>query len=281
MPGLLKLAWKELVCNLQNRLYLYLQDINKIPANNRLTSHHDRKLQRHMAKKIKQPAFLDDPSWYKDAVIYQVHVKSYFDSNNDGMGDFAGLIAKLDYIADLGVNAIWLLPFYPSPMRDDGYDIAEYRAIYPAYGTMADARQFIKEAHNRGLRVITELVINHTSDQHPWFQKARNAKKDSKARNFYVWSDTNQKYEGTRIIFSDTESSNWTWDAVAGQYFWHRFYSNQPDLNFDNPDVLKEVLSVMHYWFDIGVDGLGWMLFPTWLNAKARATKTCLKPTPY
>jgi maltose alpha-D-glucosyltransferase/alpha-amylase len=200
--------------------------------------------------------FLKSPTWYKDAIIYQVHVKSYFDSNNDGVGDFTGLIEKLDYIADLGVNAIWLLPFYPSPMRDDGYDIAEYRGVHPAYGTMADARRFIAEAHKRGLRVITEMVINHTSDQHPWFQKARRAKKDSSARNFYVWSDTNQKYEGTRIIFSDTESSNWTWDAVAGQYFWHRFYSNQPDLNFDNPDVLKEVLSVMHYWFDIGVDGL-------------------------
>ena len=214
-----------------------------------------------MAKKSKTSAvpkdnFLKNPTWYKDAVIYQVHVKSYFDANDDGVGDFTGLIEKLDYIAGLGVNAIWLLPFYPSPMRDDGYDIAEYRAIHPAYGTMADARKFISEAHKRGLRVITEMVINHTSDQHPWFQKARHAKKGSKARNFYVWSDTNQKYEGTRIIFSDTESSNWTWDPVAGQYFWHRFYSNQPDLNFDNPEVLKEVLSIMHYWFDIGVDGL-------------------------
>ena len=214
-----------------------------------------------MAKKTKgQPVlndnFLNDLTWYKDAVIYQVHVKSYFDSNNDGVGDFAGLISKLDYIADLGVNAIWLLPFYPSPMRDDGYDIAEYREVHPPYGTMADARKFIAEAHRRGMRVITEMVINHTSDQHSWFQKSRTAKKDSKWRNFYVWSDTNQKYEGTRIIFSDTESSNWTWDAVAGQYFWHRFYSNQPDLNFDNPEVLKEVLSVMNFWFDIGVDGL-------------------------
>ncbi len=206
--------------------------------------------------KIPKETFLKDPLWYKDAVIYQVHVKSYFDANDDGVGDFAGLIDKLDYIAKLGVNAIWLLPFYPSPMRDDGYDIAEYRDIHPAYGTMADARRFIREAHKRNLRVITEMVINHTSDQHPWFQRARRAKKGSKARNFYVWSDTNQKYEGTRIIFSDTESSNWTWDPIAGQYFWHRFYANQPDLNFDNPDVLKEVLSVMRFWFDIGVDGL-------------------------
>jgi len=154
-----------------------------------------------MAKKAQQHAFLTDPSWYKDAVIYQVHVKSYFDFNNDGIGDFAGLIEKLDHIAELGVNAIWLLPFYPSPMRDDGYDIAEYRAIYPAYGTMADARRFIKEAHKRGLRVITELVINHTSDLHPWFQKARKAKKDSKARNFYVWSDTNQNTRARALFF--------------------------------------------------------------------------------
>ncbi|GGC86736.1 maltose alpha-D-glucosyltransferase [Halopseudomonas salina] len=200
--------------------------------------------------------FLNDPSWYKDAVIYQVHVKSFFDSNNDGIGDFAGLIQKLDYIADLGVNTIWLLPFYPSPRRDDGYDIAAYRGVHPDYGTMSDARKFIAEAHKRGLRVITELVINHTSDQHPWFQKARHAPKGSKARDFYVWSDTDQKYDGTRIIFLDTEKSNWTWDPVAGQYFWHRFYSHQPDLNFDNPQVLKAVLSVMRFWLDMGVDGL-------------------------
>ena len=200
--------------------------------------------------------FLNDPSWYKDAVIYQVHVKSFFDANNDGIGDFAGLIQKLDYIADLGVNTIWLLPFYPSPRRDDGYDIAAYRGVHPDYGTMNDARKFIAEAHKRGLRVITELVINHTSDQHPWFQKARHAKKGSKARDFYVWSDTDDKYQGTRIIFLDTEKSNWTWDPVAKQYFWHRFYSHQPDLNFDNPQVLKAVLSVMRFWLDMGVDGL-------------------------
>ncbi|MEK1904498.1 MAG: maltose alpha-D-glucosyltransferase [Pseudomonas sp.] len=209
-----------------------------------------------MAKKRRPAAFIDDPLWYKDAVIYQVHVKSYFDSNNDGIGDFPGLIDKLDYIADLGVNTIWLLPFYPSPRRDDGYDIAEYRGIHPDYGGMADAKRFIAEAHKRGLRIITELVINHTSDQHPWFKRAREAKKGSKARDFYVWSDTDQKYQGTRIIFLDTEKSNWTWDPVAGQYFWHRFYSHQPDLNFDNPQVLKEVLSVMRFWLDLGVDGL-------------------------
>ena len=209
-----------------------------------------------MAKKSRPAAFINDPFWYKDAVIYQVHVKSYYDSNNDGIGDFPGLIDKLDYIADLGVNTIWLLPFYPSPRRDDGYDIAEYRGIHPDYGGMADAKRFIAEAHKRGLRVITELVINHTSDQHPWFKRAREAKKGSKARDFYVWSDTDQKYQGTRIIFLDTEKSNWTWDPVAGQYFWHRFYSHQPDLNFDNPQVMKEVLSVMRFWLDLGVDGL-------------------------
>ncbi|TWI52750.1 maltokinase [Pseudomonas duriflava] len=204
----------------------------------------------------KPAAFIDDPLWYKDAVIYQVHVKSFFDANNDGIGDFPGLIEKLDYIASLGVNTIWLLPFYPSPRKDDGYDIAEYRGIHPDYGSMADAKRFIAEAHRRGLRVITELVINHTSDQHPWFQRARKAKKGSAARNFYVWSDDDKKYDGTRIIFLDTEKSNWTWDPVAQQYFWHRFYSHQPDLNFDNPQVMKAVISIMRYWLDLGVDGL-------------------------
>ncbi|EJN40096.1 trehalose synthase [Pseudomonas sp. GM84] len=209
-----------------------------------------------MAKRSRPAAFIDDPLWYKDAVIYQLHVKSFFDANNDGIGDFAGLISKLDYIAALGVNTLWLLPFYPSPRRDDGYDIAEYKAVHPDYGSMADARRFISEAHKRGLRVITELVINHTSDQHPWFQRARHAKRGSKLRNFYVWSDDDQKYDGTRIIFLDTEKSNWTWDPVAGQYFWHRFYSHQPDLNFDNPQVLKAVIGVMRFWLDLGVDGL-------------------------
>ncbi|WP_150302758.1 maltose alpha-D-glucosyltransferase [Pseudomonas saliphila] len=209
-----------------------------------------------MPKKQRSAAFIDDPLWYKDAVIYQVHVKSFFDSNNDGIGDFQGLIAKLDYIADLGVNTIWLLPFYPSPRRDDGYDISDYRKVHSDYGRMADAKRFIAEAHKRGLRVISELVINHTSDQHPWFQRARKAKPGSAARNYYVWSDSDEKYDGTRIIFLDTETSNWTWDPVAGQYFWHRFYSHQPDLNFDNPQVLKEVLSVMRFWLDLGVDGL-------------------------
>jgi len=200
--------------------------------------------------------FLDDPLWYKDAVIYQVHVKSFFDANDDGIGDFPGLIEKLDYIVSLGVNTIWILPFYPSPRRDDGYDIAEYTDVSPDYGTLEDAKRFISEAHQRGLRVITELVINHTSDQHEWFQRARRAPPGSPERDFYVWSDSDQKYPGTRIIFLDTESSNWTWDPVANAYFWHRFYSHQPDLNFDNPQVLDEVLEVMAYWLDMGVDGL-------------------------
>jgi maltose alpha-D-glucosyltransferase/alpha-amylase len=197
-----------------------------------------------------------DPQWYRDAVIYQLHVKSFFDSNDDGVGDFPGLIAKLDYIAELGVDTLWLLPFYPSPRRDDGYDISEYTGVHPDYGTTEDAKRFIEEAHRRGLRVITELVINHTSDQHPWFQAARNAPKGSPERNIYVWSDTDQIYQGTRIIFLDTEKSNWTWDPVAGQYFWHRFFSHQPDLNFDNPEVVDRVLNVMRFWLDAGVDGL-------------------------
>jgi maltose alpha-D-glucosyltransferase/alpha-amylase len=182
-----------------------------------------------------------DDLWYKDAIIYQLHIKSFCDSNGDGIGDFPGLISKLDYIADLGVNTIWLLPFYPSPRLDDGYDISEYRDVHPDYGTLGDFKKFIREAHARGLRVITELVVNHTSDQHPWFQRARQAKLGSPWRDYYVWSDTDQKYAGTRIIFLDTERSNWTWDPVAEAFYWHRFYSHQPDLNFDNPHVLKAV----------------------------------------
>jgi maltose alpha-D-glucosyltransferase/alpha-amylase len=202
------------------------------------------------------PATAADPLWYKDAVIYQIHVKSFFDADNDGVGDFAGLIQKLDYISELGVTAVWLLPFYPSPRRDDGYDISDYRGVHEEYGTLATVRAFIEAAHARGLRVITELVINHTSDQHPWFKRARAAAPGSPERDFYVWSDTDDKYAGTRVIFVDTEKSNWTWDDTAQAYYWHRFYSHQPDLNFDNPEVLKEVLSVMRFWLDLGIDGL-------------------------
>jgi maltose alpha-D-glucosyltransferase/alpha-amylase len=196
------------------------------------------------------------PDWYKDAVIYQLHVKSFFDANDDGIGDFDGLVRKLDYIKSLGVTAVWLLPFYPSPLRDDGYDIADYRNVNPSYGTLRGFKQLVREAHRRDLRVVTELVVNHTSDQHPWFQRARRAKPGSSYRDFYVWSDTDRKYQGTRIIFLDTESSNWAWDPVAQAYYWHRFYSHQPDLNFENPRVLREILNVLRYWLDMGVDGL-------------------------
>ncbi len=194
--------------------------------------------------------------WYRDAIIYQVHVKAYQDSDGDGVGDFAGLMSRLDHIQDLGVTAIWLLPFYPSPLRDDGYDISDYKTINPSYGKMADFKAFVTEAHRRGLRVITELVINHTSDQHPWFQKARRARRGSATRDYYVWSDDDHKWPETRIIFTDTEKSNWTWDDEAQQYYWHRFFSHQPDLNFDNPRVMAEVIKVMNYWLDMGVDGL-------------------------
>ncbi len=197
----------------------------------------------------------DDAFWYKDAVIYQLHIKAFFDSNDDGFGDFRGLTSKLDYIRDLGVNTVWLLPFYPSPLRDDGYDVADYHNVHPQYGTRNDFRQFVREAHRRGLRVITELIVNHTSDQHPWFQAARRAPPDSPKRDYYVWSDSDQKYRGTRIIFTDTEPSNWTWDPVAKAYFWHRFFSHQPDLNFDNPKVLRAVFRAMRFWLDMGVDG--------------------------
>ncbi len=197
-----------------------------------------------------------EPLWYKDAIIYELHVRAFCDSNGDGTGDFQGLTRKLDYIQDLGVTAIWLLPFYPSPLRDDGYDIADYRSVHPDYGSLRDFKLFVREAHARGLRIITELVINHTSDQHPWFQAARRAKPGSKKRNFYVWSNDNTKYQGTRIIFCDTEQSNWTWDPIAQSYYWHRFFSHQPDLNFDNPVVLQAVFRNMRFWLDLGVDGL-------------------------
>ncbi len=196
-----------------------------------------------------------EPDWYKDAIIYQLHVKAFADSNGDGIGDFAGLTGKLDYLQDLGVNTLWLLPFYKSPLRDDGYDIADYKTINPAFGTMADFRKFMAACKKRKLRVITELVVNHTSDQHPWFQRARRARPGSGARAWYVWGDSEQRYPGTRIIFTDTEKSNWTWDPVAGAYYWHRFFAHQPDLNFDNPRVLEAIVGIMRFWIDRGVDG--------------------------
>jgi len=196
-----------------------------------------------------------DTLWYKDAIIYQLHVKAFADSNNDGIGDFAGLTEKLGYLQDLGVTTLWLLPFYPSPGRDDGYDIADYGSINRDFGTMKDFKRFIQEAKKRGLRVITELVVNHTSDEHDWFKRARRSHPGSSARNWYVWSDTDQKYQGTRIIFTDTEKSNWTWDPEAGQFYWHRFFSHQPDLNFDNPRVVSALIQVMKRWLDSGVDG--------------------------
>jgi maltose alpha-D-glucosyltransferase/alpha-amylase len=197
-----------------------------------------------------------DNLWYKDAIIYELHVKAFADSNADGIGDFPGLMQKLDHLQDLGVTCIWLLPFFPSPLRDDGYDIADYINVHPSYGTLDDFKAFLSAAHDRELQVIIELVINHTSDQHPWFQAARTAPPGSPERDYYVWSDTDDKFKEARIIFTDTEKSNWTWDPVAKAYFWHRFFSHQPDLNFDNPRVLEEVLNVMRFWLDLGVDGL-------------------------
>ncbi|HUW29283.1 MAG TPA: maltose alpha-D-glucosyltransferase [Sulfuriferula sp.] len=197
-----------------------------------------------------------DTLWYKDAVIYELHVKAFFDGNGDGTGDFSGLTAKLDYLQELGVNTLWLLPFYPSPGRDDGYDISDYRKVHPSFGGIADFRRFIDEAHHRGLRVITELVVNHTSDQHPWFQAARRSPPGSVKRDYYVWSDTDTKFSETRIIFSDTEKSNWAWDEVAQAFYWHRFFSHQPDLNYGNPHVFKAMMHAMRFWFDAGVDGM-------------------------
>jgi maltose alpha-D-glucosyltransferase / alpha-amylase len=197
-----------------------------------------------------------DTRWYQDAVIYQVHVRAFSDSNDDGIGDFRGLTERLDYLQELGVTAVWLLPFYPSPLRDDGYDIADYNAINPSYGTMRDFDRFLTAAHDRGLKVITELVINHTSDQHRWFQRARRAAPGSPERDFYVWSDTPDRYQDARIIFTDTEPSNWSWDPVANAYYWHRFFSHQPDLNFENPAVQEAVLEALDFWLDKGVDGL-------------------------
>ena len=199
---------------------------------------------------------MQDPLWFKDAIIYELHVRAFMDSNNDGIGDFPGLLQKLDYLQDLGVTCLWLLPFFPSPLRDDGYDISDYMTVHPNYGTVEDFKVFLDAAHDRNMQVMIELVINHTSDQHPWFQRARLTPAGSPERDFYVFSDTDQKYKDARIIFTDTEKSNWTWDPVAQQYFWHRFFSHQPDLNYDNPQVIEEVLMIMRHWLDMGVDGL-------------------------
>ncbi len=203
-----------------------------------------------------QPGSASDPLWYKDAIIYEVHVRCFHDANGDGIGDFRGLIQKLDYLQELGVTCLWVLPFFPSPLRDDGYDIADYTSVHPSYGTMEDFTEFLAAAHDRGMQVLIELIINHTSDQHPWFQAARHAPPGSPERDFYVWSETDQKYAGTRVIFTDTHTSNWTWDPEAKAYYWHRFFSHQPDLNFDNPVVEQEVIKVMRFWLDLGVDAL-------------------------
>jgi maltose alpha-D-glucosyltransferase / alpha-amylase len=196
----------------------------------------------------------DENLWYKDAVIYQLHVRTFCDSNADGIGDFRGLTSKLDYLQELGINALWLLPFYPSPLRDDGYDIADYTSVHPSYGSLQDFKDFLAAAHERGIRVITEMVVNHTSDQHPWFQEARSSRENPK-RDWYVWSDTDTRYQGVRIIFLDTEMSNWAWDPISKSYYWHRFFNHQPDLNYDNPAVREAMWEVMKFWLDIGVDG--------------------------
>src|SRR4051794_3043300 len=207
---------------------------------------------------MKEPASMSQSpvDWYRDVVIYQLHVRSFADSNRDGTGDFDGLTSRLDYLVDLGIDAIWLLPFFPSPLRDDGYDIADYESVNPSYGTMASFKRFLNAAHDRGLKVIVELVMNHTSEQHAWFQRARRAPAGSRHRNYYVWSDTTEKYQDARIIFQDFESSNWAWDPIAQSYYWHRFYSHQPDLNFDSPDVRREMFKIFDRWFKLGVDGV-------------------------
>jgi maltose alpha-D-glucosyltransferase/alpha-amylase len=197
----------------------------------------------------------NDPLWFKDAVIYELPVKSFCDGNGDGIGDFLGLYEKLDYLQSLGITCLWLLPFFPSPLKDDGYDIADYTNVHPSYGTLDDFKTFLRAAHDRGLRVVIELVLNHTSDQHPWFERARRAPPGSRERDYYVWSETDQKYDGVRIIFLDTERSNWTWDSVAHAHYWHRFFHHQPDLNYDNPAVIDEMRSVLDFWLGLGVDG--------------------------
>jgi maltose alpha-D-glucosyltransferase/alpha-amylase len=204
--------------------------------------------------KESQVEMQSQPLWYKDAIIYQLHVRTFCDSNNDGIGDFQGLLQKLDYLQDLSINTIWLLPFFPSPLRDDGYDIADYTSVHPSYGTLEDFKAFLSAAHSRGIRIIIEMVLNHTSDQHPWFKEARSSQ-DNPKRDWYVWSDTDTRYAGVRIIFLDTEMSNWTWDPISKAYYWHRFFYHQPDLNWDNPAVFEAMWEKMKFWLDMGVDG--------------------------
>ena len=199
-------------------------------------------------------ALRNDNLWYKDSIIYQLHVRTFYDSNADGIGDFPGLTQKLGYLQELGVSALWLMPFYPSPLKDDGYDIADYTSVHPSYGTVQDFKTFLNAAHDRNIRVIVEMVLNHTSDQHPWFQESRSSQ-DNPKRDWYVWSDTDTKYQGVPIIFVDTEMSNWAWDPISKQYYWHRFFSHQPDLNYDNPAVREAMWQVMKFWLDMGVDG--------------------------
>ncbi len=221
-------------------------------------------------------ASAQDTLWYKNAIIYQVHVRTFFDSNGDGIGDFRGLTQKLDYLQELGITALWLMPFFPSPLRDDGYDIADYRSVHPSYGTVDDFKKFLTSAHERGIRVIIEMVLNHTSDQHAWFQESRSSK-DNPRRDWYVWSDTDTRYRGARIIFLDTEMSNWAWDPISKSYYWHRFFSHQPDLNYDNPAVREEMWDVMKSW---GLTAFAWTLCPISLNGKGPLARTCPRPTP-
>jgi maltose alpha-D-glucosyltransferase / alpha-amylase len=209
-----------------------------------------------MSSRNSQNGATSDPLWYKDAIFYELRVRSFYDSNGDGVGDFPGLTAKLDYLHSLGVTTLWLLPFYPSPMRDDGYDIADYTNVHPSCGTLHDFKVFIREAHRRDLKVVTELVLNHTSDLHEWFQRARRSGPGSTYRDYYVWSDTPERYKDARIIFQDFEPSNWSWDPLAKAYYFHRFYSHQPDLNYDNPAVIREMRRVISFWLGLGVDGL-------------------------
>ena len=225
-------------------------------------------------------AALREPLWYKDAVFYEMRVGAFQDGDGDGIGDFRGLTSRLDYLQDLGVTVLWLLPFYPSPLRDDGYDISDYTAVHPDLGSLDDFKVFLREAHRRGLRVVTELVLNHTSEAHPWFQRARRAPAGSVLRDWYVWSDGPERYPGARIIFKDFERSNWTWDPLAKAYYWHRFYAHQPDLNFDNPEVRREVTRVLDFWFGLGVDGLRLDAIPYLFEREGTTARTSRRRTP-